>query len=79
MNRKLNNNFNIPSLEDPNGNLLTNEVDKANLFNSTFHKQFTLDDGKDVLPVEKNLTSNSMPHFEPNRICTMHFHQLNIN
>ena len=63
VNKKLNNNFNIPSLEDPNGNLLTNEVDKANLFNSTFHKQFTLDDGKDVLPVEKNLTSNSMPHF----------------
>ena len=49
-NKKLKNNFTIPSLNDVTGISFTTDFEKAEIFNQTFHKQFTVDNGQNVYP-----------------------------
>ena len=48
VNKKLNNKSSIPPLIDKDNNLISSDIDKANLLNTNFQQSFTLDNG--ILP-----------------------------
>ena len=60
-NKKLRNTFSIPPLNDGNGNTFSSDSEKAILFNKTFHKSFTIDNGINVSPLPKKC--NIMPEY----------------
>jgi hypothetical protein len=58
-NKKLNSTFSLPPLSNQNDVTITNDTDKAELLNETFHKNFLHDDDSDFTPLFK--LSSSMP------------------
>ena len=56
-NRKLNNNFSIPNLNDDLGNSIATDKEKASLLNNTFYQNFTTDNGNTLSPFPKNYFS----------------------
>ena len=58
-NKKLNTTFTIPPLTNQDNTTSTTDVDKANLLNTTFHANFTIDDNSNFSPT--HTLSPTMP------------------
>ena len=58
-NKKLNKTFTLPALTDQNNTTISSDIDKAELLNKTFHKNFTIENNSDFSPLFK--ISSQMP------------------
>ena len=58
-NKKLNKTFTLPSLTDQNNTTISSDIDKAELLNKTFHKNFIIENNSNFSPLFK--ISSQMP------------------